>query len=129
MSRLTRFFASAVLIFSFLAFVPGSADARWRGGYWRGGWGWGPAFGLGLGLGYGWGWGYPYAYYPGPYYYATPYPPAPGLRLGARYAFGATDTGHTAGRGAAGKKKPAGRRAFCVSFKDPRYFHSRTSTK
>ena len=62
MSRLTRFFASAVLILSFLAFMPGSADARWRGGYWRGGWGWGPAFGLGLGLGYGWGWGYPYAY-------------------------------------------------------------------
>lgn len=53
MSRLTRFFASAVLILSFLAFMPGSADARWRGGYWRGGWGWGPAFGLGLGLGYG----------------------------------------------------------------------------
>ena len=51
MSRLTRFFAGAVLIFSFLAFMPGSADARWRGGYWRGGWGWGPAFGLGLGLG------------------------------------------------------------------------------
>lgn len=77
MSRLIRFFASAVLILSFLAFMPGSADARWRGGYWRGGWGWGPAFGLGLGLGYGWGWGYPYAYYPGPYYYATPYPPGP----------------------------------------------------
>ena len=72
MSRLTRFFAGTVLIFSFIAFVPGSAEARWYGGHWhggwRGGWGWGPAFGLGLGLGYGWGWSYPYAYYPGPYY-------------------------------------------------------------
>ena len=83
MSRLTRFFASAVLIFSFFAFVPGSADARWRGGLTgAGGWGWGPAFGLGLGLGYGWGWGYPYAYYPGPYYYATPYPPGPACGWG-----------------------------------------------
>jgi hypothetical protein len=73
MSKLARFLASAALIFSVFAFAPGSADAHWRGGYWRGGWGWGPAFGLGLGLGYGWGWGYPYAYYPGPYYYGTPY--------------------------------------------------------
>lgn len=82
MSRLTRFFASAVLIFSFFTFMPGNAEARWYGGHWhggwRGGWGWGPAFGLGLGLGYGWGWGYPYAYYPGPYYYATPPGPACG---------------------------------------------------
>jgi hypothetical protein len=84
MSRLTRFLASAILIFSFFVFAPGSADARWYGGHWhggwRGGWGWGPAFGLGLGLGlgYGWGWGYPYAYYPGPYYYAVPPEPACG---------------------------------------------------
>jgi hypothetical protein len=82
MSWLTRFFASAVLIFSFLAFIPGSAAARWYGGHWYGGWrgglGWGPAFGLGLGLGYGWGWGYPYAYYPGPYYYALSPEPACG---------------------------------------------------
>jgi len=67
-SKLARFLASAALIFSFFAFVPGSADAHWRGGYWRGGWGWGPAFGLGLGLGYGWGWDYPYTYYPRSYY-------------------------------------------------------------
>src|SRR5690242_16608140 len=82
MSRLTRIFAGAVLIFSFLAIIAGSAEARWYGGHWhggwRGGWGWGPAFGLGLGLGYGWGWGYPYAYYPGPYYYAVPPQPACG---------------------------------------------------
>lgn len=82
MSWLTRFFASAALIFSFLAFMPGSAEARWYGGHWHGGWrgglGWGPAFGLGLGLGYGWGWSYPYAYYPGPYYYALPPEPACG---------------------------------------------------
>lgn len=60
MSWLARFFASAVLIFSFFAFMPGSAEARWYGGHWHGGWrgglGWGPAFGararirLGLGL-------------------------------------------------------------------------------
>ena len=68
MCRVTRFFASAVLIFSFFAFVPGSAEARWRDG-------WGPAIGQGAGL--GWGWSYPYAYYPGPYYYATPYSPGP----------------------------------------------------
>ena len=68
MCSVTRFFASAVLIFSFFAFVPGSAEARWRDG-------WGPAIGQGAGL--GWGWSYPYAYYPGPYYYATPYSPGP----------------------------------------------------
>ena len=60
MCKITRFFASTVLIFSFFAFVPGSAEARWRSG-------WGP----------GHGWSYPYAYYPGPYYYATPYSPGP----------------------------------------------------
>ena len=75
MSRLTQFFACAVLTFSFLGFVPGGAEARWYGGHWRGGWGWGPAFGPGVGLGYGWN--YPYAYHPGPYYYATPYSPGP----------------------------------------------------
>ena len=32
MSGLTRFFASTVLIFSFFAFVPGGAEARWYGG-------------------------------------------------------------------------------------------------
>ena len=77
MSRFTKTIASATLILSILAFVPGSAEARWHGGWhggWRGGWGWGPAvgFGVGLGWGRGWGWGYPYAYYPGPYYYAVP---------------------------------------------------------
>ena len=36
--------------------------------------------------------------------------------VGHAYGFGATDTGHTAGRGAAGKRKPAARRAFRVSF-------------
>ncbi|HSL80707.1 MAG TPA: hypothetical protein VK877_13720 [Pseudolabrys sp.] len=73
MSRPSKFLAGAAVIFSIVAFMPASADAHWRGGYWRGGWGWGPAFGLGLGIGHGWGWGYPYAYPPGPYYYGTPY--------------------------------------------------------
>jgi hypothetical protein len=127
MSRLTRFFASAVLILSFLAFMPGSADARWRGGYWRGGWGWGPAFGLGLGLGYGWGWGYPYAYYPGPYYYRDA--SGAGLRLGTRACLAQRTLGISPGVALLVNESPPARRAFCVSFKDPRYFHSRTSTK
>ena len=120
--------AGAALVVSIVAFMPGSADAHWRGAYWRGGWGWGPAFGLGLGLGYGWGWGYPYAYYPGPITTRRPIP-RDRRAVGGAYAFGATGTGHIAGRGAAGKRKPAARRAFRVSFKEPRYFHSRTSTK
>ena len=82
MSRLTKFLSGAALVVSIVAFMPGSADAHWRRAYWRGGWGWGPAFGLGLGLGYGWGWGYSYAYYPGPNYYATPYPPGPACGWG-----------------------------------------------
>ena len=48
--------------------APTSADARWRGGGWHGGYhrGWGPAvgFGLGLGAGYAYG-GYPYGGYYG----------------------------------------------------------------
>ena len=114
MSKLARFLASAALIFSVFAFAPGSADAHWRGGYWRGGWGWGPAFGLGLGLGYGWGWGYPYAYYPGPYYYGTPYYGARHV-AGRACACGETDTGCTGARGAADKTKARLAAGFRIS--------------
>jgi hypothetical protein len=76
MSRFVKCFATVALIFSLIAFAPGSADARWGGGWhgggwrgggwggWRGGgWGWGPAFVVGFapafawGVGPGWGWG------------------------------------------------------------------------
>ena len=72
MSGLTKLLASVALIISLFAFLPGSAEAQWHGG-WRGGWhgGW-RGGGWGWGRGFGWGWGYPYAYYPGPYYYPGP---------------------------------------------------------
>ena len=78
MSKLVKFFAALLLIVSMTAFAPGSADARWGGGWhgggwhggWRGGgWGWGPAFGWGWGPpGWGWGagWGNPYFSSAGP---------------------------------------------------------------
>lgn len=80
MSKFVKLFAALALMLSAVAFVPGSAEARWggwhgggwHGGGWHGGWGgWrGPAFGWGFGprwgWGPGWGWGNPYLYASGP---------------------------------------------------------------
>ena len=80
MSRLMKSFATLALIFSLIALAPGSAEARWgggwhgggwhgggwggggwggggwRGGGWRGGgWGWGPAFAVGFAPAFAWG--------------------------------------------------------------------------
>ena len=62
MSKLLKFIAAFMLIVSFAAFAPGSAEAYCRGGYCSGygqwgGWGWGP-----WGPGVGWGQGNPYFY-------------------------------------------------------------------
>jgi len=64
MSKLTKYFAAVMLIFSFVGFVPESAKAYCRSGYYSGcgqwdGWGWGP-----WGPGVGWGQGNPYYYGP-----------------------------------------------------------------
>ena len=128
MSSLKRFFAGAVLIFSFLAFVPGSAEARWRWRLLARRLGLGSGFRAGLGLGYGWGWGYPYAYYPGPYYYAFPTPET-GLRLGAHTRLAQRTLGIPPGVALLVNKSPPRGGLFASHSEIPRYFHSRTSTK
>ena len=105
MSGLTRFFASTVLIFSFFVFVPGGAEARMAATGMEAGAAAGvPLSGLDLGsamVGAG----------VIPTRTTLDHITTRFLRsrpaAGHAYAFGATDTGHTAGRGAAGKQKPA----------------------
>src|SRR5690348_5171449 len=80
--------AIAVAAIATTAVLPGTAQARWGGGYhgghygghWHGGgWGWG-GFGWGLGTGLALGWGAPYygGYYGGYYPYGGYYAYGPG---------------------------------------------------